>query len=166
MVLGLLVVLGLGVSFPRGNTVVQQVADKLGAVSGPDSFFNCETHNGVQTCFVKQSFRQATSTPVDIVSPTATSTLTHASCSYRGTAGASVVARIFKGATFHATTTILAQRTLPTGAMDYPLVASTTPPVAAETTLMFPPSNHLVMDIFGAVGLSLTGSCSAEFKTI
>jgi hypothetical protein len=165
--IGLVIVLALGMTFPRGNTVVQQVANGLGAATGPDNYFNCETHNGVQTCFSKQSFKAATSTPVDMLSPTATSSLTYASCNYKGSAGAAVDISIWKGATLNATTTLLAQRNLATpGIMNFPLVASTTPPAAAETTLMFPPSNHLVFQLNGVAGVSLTGSCSAEWKTI
>lgn len=47
----------------------------LGAVSGPDSFFPCESHNGVVTCSERKAFSTSSSTMVSFISPTATSTL-------------------------------------------------------------------------------------------
>lgn len=159
---------GVFVSKQKIEVTVPQQSINAGAATGPDNFFNCETHNGVQTCFAKQSFRQSTSTPVDIVSPTATSTLTYASCSYAGQPGAAVLARMFKGAALHATTTLLVSRSIATpGTLNFPVVASTTPiGTDVPTIFQFPPSNHFVFELNGVAGVSLTGSCSVEWKTI
>lgn len=45
---GLVVVLFLGVTFPRGNSVVKQAVNNLGA-SGPDFFAHVTLHEGVTT---------------------------------------------------------------------------------------------------------------------
>lgn len=139
----------------------------VGSATGPDSFFPCETHDGVQTCFSKVAFKSGTSTPVAIKSPSATSTLISAICSYTGNAGAGVTLVMAKATTAFATTTLLAQRGLASpGSLNFPLIASTTPVATAETTQMFPPNNFLVFDMAGILTQSLTGNCSAVFRTI
>lgn len=55
---------------------VQKVANQsLGAVTGPDSYFPCESHNGLTTCSDRKVFNTGSTTLASFLSPSATSTL-------------------------------------------------------------------------------------------
>ena len=79
----------------------------LGAVTGPDSTFPCESHNGVTTCFERKNLAQATTTVCAIKSPTATSTLTFASVHINVATGTASTIQFSKAATAFATTTLI-----------------------------------------------------------
>lgn len=73
-----IVVMSVALSSVFIKPVQNVVNSTLGAVSGPDSSFPCESHNGLTTCTNRQEFNNASSTLVSFKSPSATSTLTFA----------------------------------------------------------------------------------------
>ena len=167
----LVIVLTLGVVFPRGNSVVERIVDNtLGAVAGPTSTFDCEEHNGIRTCFTKRALTLATTTPCAIKSPNATSTLTHNSLRVSVATSTAVVWTVAKSATAFATTTRLNLVTLASGEQGT-LVGTTTAlgvNIVTDDIATFAPNTYVVWGGAGYVpaGSFLGGSCQAEFKVI
>lgn len=72
--LGVLIVLGLGITFPRSNPVIQQV---VGAFPGPDIDSKYLKVNGATQWYNRVAVRTATTTLCSIKTPAATSTIAH-----------------------------------------------------------------------------------------
>lgn len=165
-----LVVFLVGIGFVRP---VQQVVEKvtntqLGAVVGPDSYFPCETHNGVQTCFERQTMAKATTTICAMKSPTATSSLSLASVNFIVSTTTASRVTIAKAATAFATTTLLAAGNLGASA-DGAFVASTTASGGAtvDGTNIFSPNTYVVVSMAGGVGtFSPVGTCNARWDVL
>ncbi len=86
---------GLGLFYPKAQTIVdaakvdvnaiaqavlEQVRSEnptVGASSGPDSFFDCEAHNGIRRCFTRVGMIASSSVACIVKAPSATSTLTN-----------------------------------------------------------------------------------------
>lgn len=127
---------------------IQKVANQsLGAVTGPDSYFPCESHNGLTTCSDRKVFNTGSTTLASFLSPSATSTLRFAAGSIT-TATSTATAFEWGRSTFpDATTTSLGYYTL--GASVKAMVlASTSPNVngfaqTADYAYVIPPNTYV-----------------------
>ena len=157
--LGVVVLLVLGVTLPRGNSVVQQI---VGANPGPDSYSPYNSFNGIQQWYTSRALTQASSTICAIKSPSATSTLVRGSVHINTNTTAST-AVIGKATTAFATTTLLGQNSIAAGT-ELNLVASTSP--ISNGALTFSPNTYMVVGLYGSAAVSLTGKCQATFEVI
>lgn len=128
--------------------------------------------NSVQTVGgYDNTFTAATTTPVAIQAPNATSTLIVGACRVDvASSSQNVVLTIAKGSTAYATTTALGRNTFAAGAQGT-LVASTTETnVAIDPAYVFAPNSWLVLGMEGGTG-GVTGSapsgvCVAEWVKV
>ena len=155
VVVSVVVVAAALVLFKPVETIIKQV----GSATGPDSYFDCETHNGVQSCFVRRSFLTGTTTPAAMRAPSATSTVAVACRSTNSTTTAQTYL-ISKGLGMQSSTTALGSAGVGAGALGA---------VNASTTLnlIIEPNAWVQFNAIGGVGTSnLTGFCSATFTII
>lgn len=151
--------------FPKGNTIVERV---VGAVTGPDTYFDYVANNDLQKFGQTRTLTTATTTVCAIKSPTATSTLTFGGVKFIVSSTTASTVTIAKATTAYATTTAIGGGALGAGAQGTFNATTTT---AADTSLdgamVFAPSTYFVVGMAGNVGtFSPTGSCSAEFTRI
>ena len=146
---------------PGASTVNQ-----FGATTGPERFNDCESTNGIETCFGRTGLKTATTTVCAIQSPTnATSTLVSGSVRF-STSGVASIITIAKGATAYATTTSLGRITLAANAQAT-IVASSTPSTSSADDLnVFAPGKWFVVGMEGAATFSPVGVCQAQFRKI
>lgn len=165
------VLLVLGVTFPKGNTVVERITTQLGAVSGPDINGPYISVNGVATWSERQAMKQATSTLCAFKSPSASSTLEFLSASFSTTAGYVTAYAWGNDATAFSTTTIVvAPYGFASGAKGE-IVASTTKVTAFIQNGVVSPNTFINLKLStstaGASSLyAPVGVCQVEFKTI
>lgn len=168
--LAVVVVLGLGVTFPRGNTVVERIT-QLGAVSSPELNSPFWSVNGVTSFYSRAKMRQATSTLCSFKSPTATSTLDHLTAIFSTTAGyATQYAWGNDPTAFSTTTIIVAPYAFASGARGE-IVASTTKITAFTQNGVVPPNTFINLKLStSTAGASATyapvGTCEAIFTTL
>mgnify|MGYP001581454586 CR=1 FL=1 len=192
-VAGVVVVFGLwyGATHPKAiidatkvdvNAIARAVLDQVqsedptvGSVTGPDSVFPCETHNGVQRCFTQKALKTATSTVCAIQTPTATSTIVSSTVVVNVGTSTATTWFISKGTTaFSSTTAQLGTFALASavqGTMRF--VASTTAQTAFGTLIddlhVFSPNTWLIWSIAGVApndSSRLAGRCNATFEAI
>lgn len=172
-------ILGLYGAFRPAEKIVQRetVETKVGSVTGPDSFFPCETHDGLQSCFYRSGgLNNASTTICSTKSPAATSTLLFGSLSITTGTTTSVAYEIGKDATFAATTTRLAYTTAAAGKLALVTgYAATSTGYAGDTAYtdennpyIFAPNQYLNWKYGGALGALnvLKGSCTAYFRVL
>lgn len=155
-----------GVAVLRPATVERVVEQVVGAVSGPDRSFDCESRNGVTQCFARKSLSVGTTTSCAIKAPrTGSSTLIIGSASVVGGTNDITTAVTFtKGLTMQASTTALSGTFVSTADASGSFIASTTNP---EQTRQFGPADWLQVNFAGGVGTASTsGSCSATWELI
>lgn len=134
---------------------------QYGATPGGDFNYPCETHNGIQRCFVRYALSTASTTSCVIKSPVATSTLVLASAVVTGNQAAESI-NFTKGNSMQASTTALSSTFAIAAAGRFSGIASTTNP---EDTRTFNPNTWLQINIFGGSGVaSSTGTCQATFE--
>ena len=167
-------VIVLGVAFLKpSNVIVQQgPQDPIGAVSGPDRSYPCESSNGVGKCFEKQSLALATTTVCAIKSPSATSTLVSANVGFTTSTTTKTVVTLAKGTTAYSTSSaVFSQTDVAINSRAYLQYRDQT---ASSTDSVFGPSTYFVVGIQGgsgagsAIGHSQTfsnsGACNATFE--
>lgn len=148
------------------------------ASAGPDRFSPCESRDGVQQCFERQTIKQATTTVCAIQSPAATSTLVRGYVRFNIASTSATVIHLAKAATQYATTTSLGTDSLGTSAQAT-MFASTTPDGVnddiTDPIWVFKPSQYFVVGLQGGdsagdtsspTGLVPTGVCQATFEVI
>ncbi len=165
-IVGLLVVavISLGL-YTFISPVKEVVSNTVGAVTGPDSFFPCETHNGVGRCFNRTTLRTATTTVCAIKSPAATSTLVTNSIQLTTSTTTAYATTIAKAATAFATTTVLGNSVTYSGGAQSTQVASSTAANFTAKDFTFGPSQWLVVGMQGSGGtFSPVGTCEATFE--
>jgi hypothetical protein len=143
-----------------------------GAVTGPDSYFPCESHNGVTTCFARQALRQATSTVCAIKSPAATSTMPIGGVRVTTASSTATIWDLARASTPFATTTAIGTAYNVAGSAMADIQASTSPSAGAAT--VFPPNTYLVIGVRQSItagdtagtGSVTSGYCSATFSVI
>lgn len=146
-------------------TVTPEGDVQLGAVSGPDSSFPCETHNGVMQCFERTKMRTATTTVCSIKSPTASSTLVSAAAHFETASSSALLIEMGKATTPYATTTLLARLSNAAGAKAS-VIATTS--ATALTDGIVAPNSYINVMIAGAGGATSAtapvGNCQATFQ--
>jgi len=139
----------------------------FGAVSGPDSYNPCESHNGVTTCFNKKGFTSATTTVCAIKSPSATSTLKLGSGA-RFTVGSTTASTVTfaKAVDPYSTTTSIGSAQLGANTQAT-ILATTTASQNVDPVHVFAPNTYFVVGMAGGIGtFSPTGTCQAVFELI
>lgn len=133
----------------------------VGSVTGPDSFFECETHNGFRICSTGKELTVASSTACALKSPSATSTLLGTGLSLRTGTSTAVTLRVATSSTPFATTTVLWTQPVASGALGAWNFSPTTTAVQ-----VFSPNTYIIWDAQGFVGGDSTkfrGTCGAQF---
>ena len=124
----------------------------------------CVSEGGIVSCSYKVSMLNATNTPCSIRSPSATSSIVHASADIRGAATSSLFMEIGKGSNTGATTTSLGFMTIAANALGT-LVSSTTNNADA---LIISPNNFVNLRFGRPTGYSSgsPGNCEVIFRVI
>ena len=124
----------------------------------------CVSEGGIVSCSYKVSMLNATNTPCSIRSPSATSSIVHASADIRGAATSSLFMEIGKGSNTGATTTSLGFMTIAANALGT-LVSSTTNNADA---LIINPNNFVNFRFGRPTGYSSgsPGNCEVIFRVI
>lgn len=152
-------VLGLG----KSETVTERVIQEFKGLAGPDIDSSYLSVNGVRHWFYTPPIYSATTTPVTIKTPAATTTLMTGSGCHFSTASTSAKAIRFA----KSITTPTATTTFLFGANSG---ANATPSVTATTTtndFVFGPNQYLVMSMVGGTGVdSPVGRCAFEFMAV
>jgi len=162
---GVLGVLVVGLLLALNGKVPQA---PLGAVTGPDSFFPCETHNGVMTCFAKAQATLGTTTPCVLKSPNATSTLRMGLANFRPASTSASIVTVAKSSSYNATTTLITSGVL-AGSAFGTVVATSTGGLDSLST--FAPNTYFVVGVQGGQGAITfggtgAGSCQAVWEVI
>lgn len=124
------------------------------------------TVNGITFTTVTQAIVAPTTTPCALPSPSATSTQVAAAMDVTtGTSTAGTVT-IAKASTPYATTTVIGQGTIASGAQG--TVLASTSPTGGMKDLIFSPSDYTVFGVAGATaaGHTYVGTCSATFRSV
>ena len=155
-----------GYLFPGVQTkVVEKVTESLGAQSQQVAEGDCTTINGLNHCFVKQTFRTSTSTVCSVPLPrAASSTVIYTAMSVRLASTTGVTyAEIGVGSGNNATTTATVKSPIPATQGGF-FVGSTTPFVN-NTSGVLPAINfNIAGGIIGeATGFVPQGYCLAEY---
>ncbi len=138
-------------------------APRPGAVAGAESYFQTETHNGINYAFNRVSMNTASTTSCSFKTPTATSTLVSASAVVKGNQASETV-NITTGTAMQASTTALSGNFALAAGAQITVVASTT---NSEATRALNPNTWVQVNIFGGVGVaSSTGICTAVFQSL
>lgn len=150
----------LALALAAGIYIAKDQPQPVGAVSGPDRYFSCESRNGVTQCFTRTGLNTGTTTPLAIKSPAATSTLMLGSgCHFEVSSTTAKAVRFAKATTPNATTTFL---------FGANIAASAKGSITATTTtdsFQFAPNTWLTMSMIGGTGLdSPSGVCQATFE--
>lgn len=159
--LGVIVLLVLGVTFPRGNSVVQQI---VGATAGPDDTNPYHSLNGVEQWNYSTKFNKASTTLCSFKSPAATSTLTFASLNISTATTTVTVYDIAKSVSPAATTTKLAN-TITLGSLAKATIVASSTSADVESNFVFGPNTYLNFKFGGTQGDTnvLVGDCKAIF---
>ena len=156
-------------------TVVDRIVEKtVGSVTGPDSFFSCESHNGITRCFNRSGLTTGTSTPCNFKSPNATSTLVSGSIKFTTGTTSYMIVQMGKGPLMTSTSTnLVGSYYMPAGAQA--TVLSTTSPTDLQNNI-FAPNTWFTVGLntsgTGVAGgsvvtnLAPTGFCQATFETV
>lgn len=169
LTLGLAVTLIAVLAFTLGGgrIVIRETVEKLGALAGPDIASPFLKWGGVEVVNASMTLNTATTTPCAIQSPSATSTLTHASLTVQVASSTATTWTLAKASTAYATTTRLSEFALSSGVQGT-MVASTTPLSAptVDEVRVIAPDTFLVWGMAGIGNLTsdkLTGICKASF---
>lgn len=180
-----LVVLVLGVSFPRGKTVVERIQNQFGAVPTLDGVDEPSTSiGGVRTFYKRQSLTATSSTICSIRNPYATSTVNALSLNITsGILGANNFS-VSTSTNSYATSTqsFILDKTIPTGAQ---LSVAWYPGISTTTSVRLVPSTDSTGAVpgyvapgeyvnfrlatttgAGALAAYYQGTCSVEFRQI
>lgn len=129
--------------------------NNLGAVSGPDMPFSYLSWGGVEEYRLRQKMVTSTTTPCAIQSPAATSTLHFAYVDMDTSTSSNSIVTIAKAASAFATTTGITTRAV---------TANTQAFIAASSSIVFEPSQWLVVGMQGNAGnYSPAGDCLASW---
>ena len=142
--------------------------DGLGAIPGVEVSGPSWSVNGVRSEYASSRLRQATTTVCALRSPSATSTLMHASITLDTSSTTATTVTLAKATTAYATTTLVTSAAVNANAQATIIATSTANTVSALGTIntrVFAPNNYLVVGMQGGVGsFSPVGSCNAEWR--
>ena len=162
----LAIVLVLGMTFPRGNTVVQQVRDQVvGAVASVDTTEDHFSYNGFEQSMYTRTMSIATSTVCVVKTPAATSTLVayYANFSVAPTVGTTFV--LGTSTTPFSTSSPIFSGVLAANVKNTISWLATTTAVGAQNKTIGA-NTYIVFDLAGSPTYSgLVGKCYAEFRT-
>jgi hypothetical protein len=154
-----------GIFFPQGTTIVREVTDNLGAVSGPRIQSDFLVVNGVETWYASQRFNTASTTRCAIRSPlNATSTLSNDGIVKAATTTDYTIT-LAKSATAFATTTLIRELAVTENGQIALPTASTTVTALVDTNRTFKPGEWLVVSTAGPTATAFdSGICTAVFN--
>lgn len=166
------------------NQLTDSVKTSFGSVVGDTTFFECESHNGVKTCFTGKPLTQATTTPCSIKSPSATSTLVSGGMILNFSSSTAQKLWASKATNYNATTTSLATSTISASGQGFVDALATTSfsvdPILAQADRVFSPNTYFNVGLSGGTPSANTGAlyagmvpenkpvgyCYAEFKVL
>jgi hypothetical protein len=140
-----------------------------GALSGPDIQSTWLRVGGIRHEYRYAALNTATTTPCALQSPAATSTLTHASLQIQTATSTATVWTAAKAASAFATTTLLGQFSLGSGALGTMNFASSTVTAVTDDITVIAPNQYIVWGVQGTAisgTAKLNGVCQAEFIVI
>ena len=162
--LGLIVVLALGMTFPRGGTVVERVVERvnesLGSLPSNDIVETRLSIGGADYFSYSAPMKPNTTMPCSFRTPPATTTLIAASGDFR--IGSSTAATAYLGISTNGTTlgTTLSSNALGAGAKANIIY------FAASSTVIAP-SQYVVVNVpGGAISTAPQGTCTALLQVI
>lgn len=167
-VIGVVALLGVVFGF---SALHKKPSLQVGSVSGPDSFFPCETHDGMGQCFNKVGLTQATTTICQIQSPSATSTLSRASLHINIASSTTNIFTFALATTKYATTTVLTTNigtaaTVASG-LEANIYASSTVIISPNTWFVIGQAGNGAGSTAGAgINFSEQGECQAKFDIL
>ena len=149
------------------NIVIQKVPtsveNPVGSATGPDSFFPCETHNGLTRCTERKQFSVGSTTLASFKSPTATSTLEIGLASITTATTTATQFEWGRSPFFDATSTSLGFYNL-AASVKAMVTASTSPtntaPPTVDTPYVIPPNTYVNLKM-GNNLCTAGGTCSA-----
>ena len=153
--------IALVIGFGAGYFVFHQ-SPPLGASTGPDSYFPCESHNGVTTCFFKSKMNTASTTLCSFLMPNATSTLLMAQYQIASTSASAGSIDMGKAATAYATTTLEAPNLALSANLPATVESLRTAAGGNAMTETLAPNSYLNVIAGGAGSLQYGGTCVAE----
>lgn len=149
---------------------VKTVQSPLGSLTGPDIQSPYLNVNSVRHEYRGMNLTLATTTPCALQSPSATSTLVHASLAVTTASSTATTWTIAKASTAYATTTRLGTFSLGSGALGTMVASSTQTSVSGDTKTVddvsvVAPNTFIVWSKAGdtPAGTGLGGVCRAEF---
>jgi hypothetical protein len=157
-----------GYFFPSvTNVVTEKIVERLGGVSGPDTYFPYTANNNLQKYGETKGLTTATTTVCAIKSPSATSTLVFGGINFQTSSTTATTVTLAKAATGFATTTALNTLSLGANAQGAQIATSSTAAVGVVSNNIFGPNEYFVVGMAGGIGnFSPVGTCSAEFVRI
>ena len=142
---------------------------RLGAVSGPDFYSDYFNVNGVKGYYNSKGLVQASTTVCSIKSPSATSTLSLGSITFRLASTSATYVELARATTPYATTTRIGSPYVIAANAQASIVASSTGSVAGDGTI-FPPSTYFNVKVSWATAATSasvpTGTCQGVFTAI
>ena len=165
-IVALLVVLGLGVFLPFGNssqTVVERVTENLGAVNSPDfSLGGVRLYSQQSTAFT-----QATNTVIcSLQSPAGTSTLLTGGVQLTTATSGVTSLSISKSTSVAQIGTLIASTSVASGAVKSMEAASSTFNAQALADRLFSPNTYLNVAQQGGGAMNQSGSCNAVWQVL
>lgn len=163
--LSIAVLVVLAFALGGGRFVVKEVVTSLG-VSSPEISSPYIKYGDIERRAARVALNTATTTPCAIQSPSATSTLVHASLSITTATSTATTWTVAKATTAYATTTSLGSSIALASGKFGTMTASTTFNGLADDTQIIAPNNYIVWGVAGIGNLTsdkLLGTCQAEF---
>lgn len=158
-IIGAVAVLALVVGLVAFVKLVQ-LPPLIGAVTGPDSPFPTESHNGISTSFFSSGFIKATTTVCTIKTPAVHSRLKYISLNFTTSSTTATTIRIATSTIITATTTWMYD--ISSIAND-PLKTIFLPTTTDKQIMM--PNQYINISMTGGTGtFSPAGKCQAEFQ--
>lgn len=154
-----------GLVRPTQSNAPEQVA--VGAVSGPDTYFDYVANNNLRKFGQRRALITGTTTVCAIKSPSATSTLVYAGVNFTTSSTTATVVTLAKATTAFATTTALNTLSLSANAQGGQIATSSLASVGVVGNNIFAPNTYFVVGMQGGVGtFSPAGSCGAEWLVL
>ncbi len=172
-VVGVVVVLVLGVTFPRGITIVERIT--AGAVSSPNIPSPYLQWGGVNFWAQNQTMNQATTTVCSLQSPAATSTLVSGTVGFTVSSTSATTITVARQTQGFSTTTrdfnnslIRTQSVAANAKADFQTsTTSLTALSTAQSDVVFAPNSYLVVTMTGGIGtFSPEGNCTALWQQV
>lgn len=141
-----------------------QTTQTYGSVTGPDSFFPCETHNGETICSERKTFFTGSTTIASFKSPSATSSLRFAAGNITTASTTALQFEWGRATAPDATSTTLGFYNIAASTKAMVIASTTNPFVPGQATdgaSIIPPNTYVNLKYGGSNCPTAGGACSA-----